>query len=123
MKGIKLLGTIGLISAIALNLGACGKSNNTQSSTTDVKNFKSAVPTKTAKKGGVVKVAIETDTPFSGIFNYELSTNTKVQQRSRLIQKLRRPLLILKKMLNGQMANPSQLKIMNMLTKSLLIKT
>lgn len=76
MKGIKLLGTIGLISAVALNLGACGKSNNTQSLNTDVKNFKSAVPTKTAKKGGVVKVAIETDTPFSGIFNYELSTNT-----------------------------------------------
>ena len=71
MKGIKLFGAISLISVVALNLGACGKSNNTQSSNTDVKNFKSAVPTKTAKKGGVVKVAIETDTPFSGIFNHK----------------------------------------------------
>ena len=82
MKRAKLFGTLTLLSGLALTLAACGNSNN-NSQTTDTTKFKSAVPSKPMKKGGNVTVAVETDTPFTGIFLNELSTSatdTEVSQ-------------------------------------------
>ncbi|WEV40834.1 oligopeptide ABC transporter substrate-binding protein [Lactobacillus sp. ESL0684] len=71
MKKGKFLSSVGLVSAAALTLVACGKSNNTKDTKPSTK-FPSASPVKTAKQGGTLKVAEETDTPFTGIFNEEL---------------------------------------------------
>ncbi|MBD5428987.1 oligopeptide ABC transporter substrate-binding protein [Lactobacillus sp.] len=82
MKRAKLFGTLTLLSGLALTLAACGNSNS-NSQTTDTTKFKSAVPSKPTKKGGNVTVAVETDTPFTGIFLNELSTSatdTEVSQ-------------------------------------------
>ena len=73
MKKAKLFGSLTLLSGVALTLAACGN-NNTSSSTTDVNKLKSSTPEKATKKGGTVTEAIETDTPFTGIFSNELST-------------------------------------------------
>ena len=75
MKKAKIFAGITLLSGVALTLAACGNSeSNSNESSTAVK-FSSAVPKKATKNGGTVKVAIETDTPFTGIFNDELSTS------------------------------------------------
>lgn len=73
MKNLKVFTGLGLLSAVALTATACGSNNNNSNATKQATNFKQAVPTKTAKKGGKVNVAIETDTPFTGIFSNELS--------------------------------------------------
>ncbi|GAA3634550.1 oligopeptide ABC transporter substrate-binding protein [Lactobacillus hamsteri] len=74
MKTSKLLGSIGIVTAAALSLVACGNKSNNNSGASDAKKFKEATPTKAVKKGGSLSYAIETDTPFTGIFNNELST-------------------------------------------------
>lgn len=68
----KLLGLATLLTAIALATTACGKSSRN----VKVPHFKDSVPTKTIKNGGSVSVAVETDTPFTGIFNDQLSTSS-----------------------------------------------
>ncbi|QNQ80286.1 oligopeptide ABC transporter substrate-binding protein [Lactobacillus sp. PV034] len=73
MKKAKLFGSLTLLTGVALTLAACG--NSSSNDTSSVKKMKAAVPTKTAKKGGTVSQAIETDTPFTGIFSNELSTS------------------------------------------------
>ncbi|MCW8088572.1 oligopeptide ABC transporter substrate-binding protein [Lactobacillus jensenii] len=76
MSKVKVLSSIGLLTGVALTLTACGSNSNSSSnSANSVSKFKNEVPTKTAKKGGKVNVAIETDTPFTGIFSNELSTS------------------------------------------------
>ncbi|MBN7275910.1 oligopeptide ABC transporter substrate-binding protein [Lactobacillus acetotolerans] len=72
MKKIKILSSIGVVTAAALALVACSKSGNTNVNTK--KNFPTATPKKATKQGGTVKVALETDTPFTGIFSDELAT-------------------------------------------------
>ncbi len=83
MKKAKLFAGITLLSGAALTLAACGKSGSNANEASNVAKFSQAVPTKATKNGGTVKVAIETDTPFTGIFNDELSTSatdTEVMQ-------------------------------------------
>ncbi|GFO98746.1 oligopeptide ABC transporter substrate-binding protein [Lactobacillus helveticus] len=83
MKKSKLFAGITLLSGVALTLAACGKSGSNANEASTAAKFSSAVPTKAAKNGGTVKVAVETDTPFTGIFNDELSTSatdTEVMQ-------------------------------------------
>ncbi len=78
MKTSKILGSIGVVAAAALALVACGNNNNATNNNNNAstaKKFKDATPIKTAKKGGTLSYAIETDTPFTGIFNNELSTS------------------------------------------------
>ena len=78
MKKSKILGSVGIASLAALTLAACGKSND--NNTEEVKKaskFPTEMPKKTAKQGGTVKFAIESDSPFTGIFASELST-TKI---------------------------------------------
>lgn len=72
MKKAKLFGSVTLLTGVALTLAACG--NSSSNDTSSIKKMKAAVPTKVAKKGGTVSKAIETDTPFTGIFSNELST-------------------------------------------------
>lgn len=77
MKLSKVLGSVGVVSAAALALVACGKSGNSNNAgATDAKKFKQATPVKAVKKGGTLSYALETDTPFTGIFNNELSTTS-----------------------------------------------
>nr|MDF9460947.1 oligopeptide ABC transporter substrate-binding protein [Lactobacillus amylovorus] len=84
MKKAKVFAGITLLSGVALTLAACGKpSNQNANEASTAAKFSSVVPTKAAKNGGTVKVAVETDTPFTGIFNDELSTSatdTEVMQ-------------------------------------------
>lgn len=72
MKKFKMVGSALLVSAVALTLAACGQSNSSDNST---KHFSQDTPSKAIKNGGTVKVAVETDTPFTGILNDELSTS------------------------------------------------
>ena len=75
MKKSKILGSVGIASLAALTLAACGKNND--NNTEEVKKaskFPTEMPKKTAKQGGTVKFAIESDSPFTGIFVSELST-------------------------------------------------
>ena len=76
MNKSKILRSIGLVSAAALTLVACGKSNNTANDENAkmASKFPQAVPEKEVKQGGTLKYAIKTDTPFTGIFSDELST-------------------------------------------------
>ena len=77
MKKAKFLGSIGLLSAAALTLVACGKSNNNNNSNEGAKTaskFPEAVPKKEAKQGGTVKIALLSNSPFTGIFSNELYT-------------------------------------------------
>ncbi|RMC50418.1 oligopeptide ABC transporter substrate-binding protein [Lactobacillus sp. ESL0263] len=73
MKKSKFLSSLGVVTAAALTLVACGKS---ESSSNESAKTASKFPVETkstaAKKGGTIKVAVETDTPFTGIFNEEL---------------------------------------------------
>lgn len=72
MKKAKLFGSLTLLTGVALTMAACGNSSSNDASS--IKKMKAAVPSKAAKKGGTVSQAIETDTPFTGIFSNELST-------------------------------------------------
>ncbi|GFZ27230.1 oligopeptide ABC transporter substrate-binding protein [Lactobacillus corticis] len=75
MKKGHVLGSVFALSATALLLSACGNSQTSdRDETKTVARFSSTVPQKKAKKGGTVKVAVVTDTPFTGIFNDELQT-------------------------------------------------
>ena len=70
-----------VLSGAALTLTACGNNNNNNASDKKV-SFKEAVPKKQVKKGGTLKYAIESDSPFTGIFLPELSdtsTDTEIQ--------------------------------------------
>lgn len=84
MKKAKILASITLLTGAALTLAACGNSGNRNANEAKTAaRFKEDVPTKPAKNGGIVRVAVETDTPFTGIFNDELattSTDTEVAQ-------------------------------------------
>ncbi|WP_251716155.1 oligopeptide ABC transporter substrate-binding protein [Lactobacillus agrestimuris] len=75
MKKLKLLAGVTLLSGAALTLAACGNSNRSGDESKTASKFSETVPTKTPKNGGTVKVAVETDTPFTGIFNDELATS------------------------------------------------
>ncbi|MBC6355920.1 oligopeptide ABC transporter substrate-binding protein [Lactobacillus helsingborgensis] len=76
MKKGKFLGSIGLLSAAALTLVACGKSNNNNSNegAKTASKFPEEVPKKEAKQGGTVKIALLSNSPFTGIFSNELYT-------------------------------------------------
>ncbi|MBW8013829.1 oligopeptide ABC transporter substrate-binding protein [Lactobacillus helveticus] len=76
MKKTQLLGSIGLVTGAVLTLAACGqKSNaNDNAGANNAKKFPQQTPKKAVKKGGTLSYALETDTPFTGIFNNELST-------------------------------------------------
>ena len=82
MKKAKLFGSLTLLSGVALTLAACGNNNAKSNSSTDVNKLKSSTPEKATKKGGTVTQAIETDTPFTGIFLNELSTSATDSQVS-----------------------------------------
>nr|ABI13544.1 oligopeptide ABC transporter solute-binding component [Lactobacillus helveticus CNRZ32] len=72
-----------MLSGAALTLAACGKLGSNANEASSAAKFSQAVSTKATKNGGTVKVAIETDTPFTSIFNDELSTSatdTEVMQ-------------------------------------------
>ena len=75
MKTAKILGSIGVVTAAALSLVACGSSQSSNSGSKEASKFKEATPTKTVKKGGTLTYAIETDTPFTGIFENGLETS------------------------------------------------
>ncbi|SFD40564.1 peptide/nickel transport system substrate-binding protein [Lactobacillus bombicola] len=74
MKKRNILSSIGLVSAAALTLVACGKGGNNTSNegAKTASKFPTETAVKDAKQGGTLKVAEETDTPFTGIFNEEL---------------------------------------------------
>ncbi|WEV50466.1 oligopeptide ABC transporter substrate-binding protein [Lactobacillus sp. ESL0731] len=78
MKKSKILSSIGVVTAAALTLVACGKSNNggSNQNANSVDKFSASVPSKATKQGGTLKVAVRTDTPFTGIFSDELSTTS-----------------------------------------------
>ena len=83
MKKAKIFAGITLLSGVALTLAACGNSESNSNESSTAAKFSSAVPKRATKNGGTVKVAVETDTPFTGIFNDELSTSatdTEVMQ-------------------------------------------
>lgn len=69
MKKVKWLGAITVLSGAALTLTACGNNNNNNASDKKV-SFKEAVPKKQVKKGGTLKYAIESDSPFT-VFSYQ----------------------------------------------------
>lgn len=80
MKTTKFLGSIGVVTAAALTLVACGQSSNTSkndnSGAKEASKFPAETPKKATKQGGTINVALETDTPFTGIFENGLSTAT-----------------------------------------------
>ena len=73
----RMLGTFGVLLAGAALLAGCGKSSSSSSSSNsgakDAKKFPEATATATAKKGGSITVAEESDTPVKGVFLNELS--------------------------------------------------
>ncbi|APP02906.1 oligopeptide ABC transporter substrate-binding protein [Lactobacillus delbrueckii] len=73
----RMLGTFGVLLAGAALLAGCGKSSSSSSSSNsgakDAKKFPDATATATAKKGGSITVAEETETPVKGIFLNEVS--------------------------------------------------
>ena len=75
MKKTQLLGSIGLVTVAVLTLAACGQKTNNNAGAHDAKKFPQQTPKKAVKQGGTLSYAIETDTPFTGIFNNELSTS------------------------------------------------
>ena len=82
MKKVKWLGAITVLSGAALTLTACGNNNNNNASDKKV-SFKEAVPKKQVKKGGTLKYAVESESPFTGIFLPELSdtvTDSTIQE-------------------------------------------
>lgn len=77
MKKTRILRSVGIVTAAALTLVACGKNSSNSANNENAKTaskFSPSVPVKKAKQGGTVKYAVKTDTPFTGIFSDELST-------------------------------------------------
>ena len=73
MKKSNVLSSIGILAATALALTACGKSgNNQENSAKEASKFPAKMPSKPTKQGGTVRVALQTDTPFTGIFSDQL---------------------------------------------------
>lgn len=131
MTKLKNIRSTSIISMAALTLVACGK-NSQNNNSDDVKTaskFPSSMPKKAAKQGGTVKVALETDTPFTGIFSDQLATtsfdaqvaspgaeslfdtddyhkiNDKGPATIKINQKNKTITITIKKGLNGQMAS------------------
>lgn len=126
---MKLVSSASLIVGAALSLAACGQNN--KSATKSAKKFPEQTAQKTAKKGGTLNYAIETDTPFKGIFDSQLSVdqvdsdvmqfgneslfdtdnNYKINNKGaatlNLIRMPRQLRLLSKKTLNGQTASRS----------------
>ena len=76
MKLSRVLGSVGVVSAAALALVAWGnKSESNNAGAKDAQKFPASTPKKATKQGGSVSVALETDTPFTGIFSDELATS------------------------------------------------
>ncbi len=75
MKKTQLLGSIGLVTGAVLTLAACGQKSNDNAGANDAKKFPQQTPKKAVKKGGTLSYALETDTPFTGIFNNELGNS------------------------------------------------
>lgn len=75
MKLTKVFGSVGVVSVAALALVACGQKTSNNAGSQEAKKFKEETPVKPVKKGGTLSYAIETDTPFTGLFNNELSTS------------------------------------------------
>lgn len=71
----RALGALGVFLAGAMLLAGCGKSSSTSSNSgaKDAKKFPDQTKMATAKSGGSITVAEETDTPFTGIFLDELA--------------------------------------------------
>lgn len=71
----RMLGTFGVLLAGAALLAGCGKSSSSSSNSEakDAKKFPEATATATAKKGGSITIAEESDTPVKGVFLNELS--------------------------------------------------
>lgn len=68
-----VLSSIGILAATALTLTACGKSNNNQENNAkEASKFPAKMPDKPTRQGGTVRVALQTDTPFTGIFSDQL---------------------------------------------------
>lgn len=76
MKKTQLLGSIGLVTGAVLTLAACGQKSNDNAGANDAKKFPQQTPKKAVKKGGTLSYALETDTPFTGIFNNELANSS-----------------------------------------------
>lgn len=77
MKRAKIFDSVGVVSAAALALAACGESKNKISNdSSTVKKFPQEMPNKESKYGGTLKYAIESDSPFTGIFSNELYTTS-----------------------------------------------
>lgn len=79
MYKTRIISFTGLIATVALTLAACGKSDSNSINNENAKlvsKFPQAVPAKKTRQGGTVKYAVETDTPFTGIFSDELSTTS-----------------------------------------------
>ncbi|WEV39190.1 oligopeptide ABC transporter substrate-binding protein [Lactobacillus sp. ESL0680] len=70
----KLMQSAAVIGTAAVGLTACGGNNN---STKVSEKFPIKTPVKKVKQGGTLKIAEETDTPFTGIFSNEIK-NTAV---------------------------------------------
>ncbi|CCI85724.1 oligopeptide ABC superfamily ATP binding cassette transporter, binding protein [Lactobacillus pasteurii DSM 23907 = CRBIP 24.76] len=77
MKTKKILASVGVLTGAALALVACGNKSNTKdnSGSKEAEKFPAKTPVKAVKKGGSINVALETDTPFTGIFEDGLSTS------------------------------------------------
>ena len=73
MKAIKFISTTGLLIGAVLSLTACGQNNKNAAKTAN--KFPEQTPQRTAKQGGTLTYAIETDTPFKGIFDSQLSVD------------------------------------------------
>ncbi|MCT6812705.1 MAG: oligopeptide ABC transporter substrate-binding protein, partial [Lactobacillus helsingborgensis] len=74
MKKRSKFASAGILCLAALTLAACAKNANNSDDTKTVKKFTVETPIKNVKNGGTVKVAVVADTPFSGIFSQELSS-------------------------------------------------
>lgn len=70
---MKLVSSASLIVGAALSLAACGQNN--KSATKSAKKFPEQTAQKAAKKGGTLNYTIETDTPFKGTFDSQLSVD------------------------------------------------
>ena len=67
MKIGKALSSVGLVTAAALTLVACGKNSGNGNAAKQAGKFPEQTPVKAVKAGGTLSYAIETDTPFTEI--------------------------------------------------------
>ncbi|WEV70913.1 oligopeptide ABC transporter substrate-binding protein [Lactobacillus sp. ESL0785] len=75
MKKTKLLAPLGIAGLCTVILTGCGNNSKNNTDNKSVAKLPMSTPVKPVKQGGTVKVALETDTPFSGIFSQELATD------------------------------------------------